>query len=63
MKSVAVDVLTAAGHSVEVTDLYALNFNPVANATDFGVPQNGDYLVYALEQRHGLETGTLSPTS
>jgi NAD(P)H dehydrogenase (quinone) len=60
MKSTAVDVLTAAGHTVEVTDLYALNFNPVANAADFGVPQNGDYLVYALEQRHGLETGTLS---
>ena len=60
MKSAAVDVLTAAGHSIEVTDLYALNFNPVANAADFGAPQNDDYLVYALEQRHGLETGTLS---
>jgi NAD(P)H dehydrogenase (quinone) len=39
MKSAAVDALTAAGHSIEVTDLYALNFNPVANAADFGSPK------------------------
>ncbi|SPA32340.1 NAD(P)H dehydrogenase [Cupriavidus taiwanensis] len=56
----AIDVLSAAGHNVEITDLYAQHFNPVASAADFLVPQNAKYLVYALEQRHGLETGTLS---
>lgn len=60
MKSAAVDTLAAAGHSIEVTDLYAQNFNPIASAADFLEPRNDDYLVYALEQRHGLETGTLS---
>ena len=33
----------------------------VASAADFGSRKNGDYLVYALEQRHGYETGTLAP--
>ncbi|WP_408350505.1 NAD(P)H-dependent oxidoreductase [Paraburkholderia sp. RL17-337-BIB-A] len=61
MKGAAVEILTAAGHSIEVTDLYAQNFNPIASAADLLQPQNDEYLVYALEQRHGLETGTLCP--
>ena len=61
MLRTAVADLTAAGHSVEVSDLYAMGWNPVASAADFGSRKNGDYLVYALEQRHGYETGTLAP--
>jgi NAD(P)H dehydrogenase (quinone) len=37
-----------------------MNFNPVASAKDFRLRQREDYLVYALEQRHGLETRTLA---
>ena len=38
-----------------------MRFNPVAGAADFTERHDPDYLVYALEQRHGYETGTLAP--
>ncbi|UUY09318.1 NAD(P)H-dependent oxidoreductase [Pseudomonas sp. J452] len=52
MKDLAVATLQQAGHSVQVSDLYAMNWNPVASAADFSQRSNPDYLVYALEQRH-----------
>ncbi|MDI9313611.1 MAG: NAD(P)H-dependent oxidoreductase, partial [Hydrotalea sp.] len=58
-KSVA--VLRELGHEVKVSDLYAMNFNPVASAEDFGARQNADYLTYALEQRYNYEHKTLAP--
>jgi len=60
MLKTAVADLTAAGHSVEVSDLYAMNWNPVASAADFAGRKNPEYLVYALEQRHGYENGTIA---
>lgn len=60
MMKTAVADFTAAGHSVEVSDLYAMNWNPVASADDFGSRKNSDYLVYALEQRHSYEAGTIA---
>ena len=48
MKDLAVQELTNAGHQVEVSDLYAMNFNPVASAADFGSRKNPDYLVLSL---------------
>lgn len=57
----SVKVLSDLGHAVEVSDLYAMGFNPVAGPEDFTDRANPDYLVYALEQRHGHETGTLAP--
>ncbi|MFO1119359.1 MAG: NAD(P)H-dependent oxidoreductase [Rhodospirillales bacterium] len=61
MKDAAVETLSRAGHAVVVSDLYAQQFDPVASAADFGDRADPDYLVYALEQRHGYETGTLAP--
>lgn len=61
MKSAAVEEFEKQGHEVQVSDLYAMNFQPVASAADFGDRANPDYCTYALEQRHGVETGTLSP--
>ncbi len=60
MKDASVEVLTNAGHDVVVSDLYAMGFNPVASAADFGERANPDYLVYALEQRKAYESGTLA---
>jgi NAD(P)H dehydrogenase (quinone) len=60
MLKTAVAELTAAGHQVEVSDLYAMDFNPVAAADDFGSRKNPEYLVYALEQRFNYEAGTLA---
>lgn len=60
LKAQAVAQMRAEGHEVEVSDLYAMNWNPVASAADFGSRANPDYLVYALEQRHNYEAGTLA---
>jgi len=61
LKSAAVEEFTALGHTVQVSDLYAMQFNPVAAAADFGERADPDYCVYALEQRHGVETGSIAP--
>jgi NAD(P)H dehydrogenase (quinone) len=61
MKDTAVETLTAAGHSVEVSDLYAMKFNPVVGAGDFtGERSNPDVLSIAREQTHAVETATLA---
>lgn len=61
MKDLSVSTLEAAGHAVQVSDLYAMGFNPVASAADFSERANPDYLVYALEQRHAYGKGALAP--
>lgn len=61
MKDVASATLAEAGHHVEVSDLYAMAFDPIAKASEFTNRADPDYLVYALEQRHAHETGTLPP--
>ena len=52
MRDAATETLIEAGHNVLISDLYEMNFNPVASANDFLGRANEDYLVYALEQRH-----------
>lgn len=61
MKDLSVSTLEAAGHAVQVSDLYAMGFNPVASAADFSERADPDYLVYALEQRHAYGKGALAP--
>ncbi len=61
MKDTAVEALAEAGHTVVVSDLYAMRFDPVASADDFSERAEPSYLVYALEQRHAYETGSLAP--
>lgn len=60
LKSLAVEELGRLGNEVQVSDLYAMGFNPVASAADFQARANADYLVYALEQRHGVQHHTLA---
>lgn len=61
MKDAAVQLLQDAGNEVIVSDLYAMNFNPVASGADFAVRADPDYLVYALEQRNAVKSGQLAP--
>ncbi|MCS7269069.1 MAG: NAD(P)H-dependent oxidoreductase [Geminicoccaceae bacterium] len=61
MKDRAVAFFSARGHDVLISDLYAMGFDAVAKAEDFAYRRDPDYLVYALEQRHAFETGTLAP--
>ncbi|WP_416773060.1 NAD(P)H-dependent oxidoreductase [Pseudomonas sp. RHF3.3-3] len=60
LRDQALQTLQAQGHSVQVCDLYAMNWNPVASAGDFSSRDNPDYLVYALEQRVGVKNGSLA---
>lgn len=60
LKDLAAEEFRAQGHEVQVSDLYAMGWNPVASAADFGERARPDYLVYALEQRHGHGKGTLA---
>lgn len=61
MQHCAVRTLEAQGHEVMVSDLYAMNWNPVASAADFGMRRNADYLVYALEQRENVSADAIAP--
>ncbi|MGP1256054.1 MAG: NAD(P)H-dependent oxidoreductase [Kiloniellales bacterium] len=60
MHDVIKEELEQRGDNVTVSDLYGQGFNPVLSAQDFGSRQRADHLNYALEQRKGYETGTLS---
>ena len=61
MKNLAVEEFQSQGHEVVVSDLHAMQWKAVADAGDFGRRANPEYLVYALEQRHGWESKTLAP--
>lgn len=60
LKTAAEQNFLNAGHEVQVSDLYAMKFNPVASPDDFKQRSNPDYCVYALEQRHAVQTKSLS---
>lgn len=61
LKDKADKQLRNQGHEVRLSDLYAMSFNPVASPKDFTERADPDYCTYALEQRHAVSTGTLSP--
>ena len=61
LRDQAAETFRAQGHEVQVSDLYAMGWNPVASAEDFGSRENPEYLVYALEQRLGVKSGSIAP--
>ena len=61
MKDVAVATLTGLGHGVEVSDLYALAFDPVEGPDRYAARYDPGSFTAQTEQRHAWETGTLSP--
>lgn len=56
----SVSVLESAGHEVHVSDLYAMNFNPVASTTDFETRRFPERLQYDREQKFAVEQNTLA---
>lgn len=52
LKDAAVATLTARGHRVEVSDLYAERFNPVAGRHDFLTEADSNRFHYQTEQLH-----------
>ncbi len=63
LRDQAAQTFRAQGHEVQVSDLYAMGWNPVASADDFNQRENPEYLVYALEQRLGVKSGTIARIS
>ncbi len=61
LKNAAVETLTAAGHRVEVSDLYADQFNPVAGRHDFTSVNDAVRFHYQSEQEHAFKTGSFAP--
>uniref|UniRef100_A0A3Q3B669 Flavodoxin-like fold domain-containing protein n=1 Tax=Kryptolebias marmoratus TaxID=37003 RepID=A0A3Q3B669_KRYMA len=60
-KNAAVEVLTAQGCTVEVSDLYAMNFKATATAEDIkGDVKNAENFCYLEESRIAWEEGRLS---
>jgi NAD(P)H dehydrogenase (quinone) len=60
MRDLAVKVLRESGHTVEVSDLYAMKFNPVGGRHDFTRLADPDYFKYGAEQTRATETGTFT---
>lgn len=60
LKNLAVETLTAEGHTVQVSDLYAMRWKAVADADDFPRRRDAGRLHYALESGNAYAHGTQS---
>lgn len=60
MKDTAVKVLQEAGHTVVVSDLYAMQFNPAGGRHDFTSLVDPDYFKYGIEQTKATEAKTFA---
>jgi len=61
LKDRAVFALTRAGHTVDVSDLYDENFNPVAGRHDFSSVADPGRFHYQSEQELAARSGTFAP--
>jgi NAD(P)H dehydrogenase (quinone) len=61
MRDTAVAVLGASSHTVEVSDLYPMGFNPVGGRHDFTTLANPQFFKYGVEQTTASEAKTFSP--
>jgi NAD(P)H dehydrogenase (quinone) len=62
MKNTAVATLTTLGHTVEISDLYAMGWNPVAGPADIVGPHaDPGRFSLAREQTAAMEKGTIAP--
>ena len=61
LRQVTVETLRALGHEVLVSDLYAMGWNPVADATDFLDMEAGARLSYGRDSRRAHDAGQLAP--
>jgi NAD(P)H dehydrogenase (quinone) len=55
LKNTAADELKKLNHTVVVSDLYAMGFNPVSSRADFKAEANRDYLKYQQEQANAFQ--------
>ena len=60
LKDLAINTLKEQGHSVQVSDLYAMNFNPVATKRDFLNLENPEFMKYQMEQLAAFQHGSFT---
>lgn len=60
LKNCAVETATALGHTVTVSDLYAMQFNPLSTAADFKATANAEYFKPQAEQVNAYQQGLFS---
>lgn len=61
LRDTAAGALRAGGHSVEVSDLYAMDFDPVVSRRNFTTVHNAERFNVSLEQRHAVANEGLAP--
>jgi NAD(P)H dehydrogenase (quinone) len=57
----AVEVLRAQGHKVCISDLYAMNFDPVSDRRNFLTTADPDYLRLQNEELHAVRSHSFEP--
>jgi NAD(P)H dehydrogenase (quinone) len=57
----AVRTFESSGHTVEVSDLYRMGFNPVSDRHNFITTKDPDYLKLQIEEMHATEHDGFSP--
>ncbi|WP_018253591.1 NAD(P)H-dependent oxidoreductase [Salinispora mooreana] len=60
LKDLAISTLRTAGHEVRVSDLYAMRWKAVVDATDYG-PEAANPLRVARDSGRAFDAGTLTP--
>jgi NAD(P)H dehydrogenase (quinone) len=61
MKDLAVQALQEAGHPVQVSDLYAINFDPAGGPVDFTSREDESCFRYQREQVRATNAGAFNP--
>ena len=61
MKNLAVEVLAGAGHEVQVSDLYAMKFDPAGGPGDFLELEDPNCFRYQREQVHATAADLFAP--
>ncbi|WP_183574921.1 NAD(P)H-dependent oxidoreductase [Mucilaginibacter sp. X5P1] len=56
MYRTAIEHLTAAGHNVKTSDLYAMRFDPVSDRDNFTSVHDASFFKQQLEEMHATET-------
>lgn len=61
LKTLAVETLSGLGHTVRVSDLYAMRWKAVADGDDFPVRDDPGRLIYRTESKRAFRDGTQAP--
>lgn len=58
LRDAAIAEIEGSGHSIELSDLYAMKFDPAGGPADFATPLNPDFFHYQSEQLAASKAGT-----